>query len=290
MDDRQQDIKAGAGLEDSRINKEFIAFLNKWSSPVILVLAVAALVWAGLGKLEQMKLEKIDRAFADLQSATMGGNPSPASLNAIATDYAGIRSVSEIAKLTTTDLYIAAFIRGVQPGAQLDGLTGKPLNEADTLDDNQRQSFLNQAATLAQEVITTTEADDGKALLTMHGLIRAGAVAECKRDFDGAKAYYTRVIEIAERVQLPALAIFGQGRIDAVDSFDPDIALPHKDSLIALPGEEIPDLPEIPEPVPESVEESIEDAVQDAVEDAIDGSIDVSPETPAAEQPETDQP
>ncbi len=286
MDDRQQDIKAGAGLEDSRINKEFIAFLNKWSSPVILVLAVAALVWAGLGKLEQMKLEKIDRAFADLQSATIGGNPSPASLNAIASDYDGIRSVSEIAKLTTADLYIASFIRGVQPGAQIDSSTGNPVNETDALDDNQRQSYLDQAATLAQEVIASTEADDGKAILTMHGLIRAGAVAECKRDFDGAKAYYARVIEIANRVELPALAIFGQARIDAVDSFDPDIALPNKDSLVALPGEELPDIPEIPE----SVEESIGDGVEDAAEDSIESSEDVSSETPAVDQPETDQP
>ena len=127
MDDRQTEIRAGAGLEDSRINKEFIDFLNKWSSPVILVFAIAALAWAGLRWMEQKKVEKIDRAFGDLQAATMGGNPSPASLNVLAETYAGVRSVPVIAKLTTTDLYLTAYLRGVQPGSEISRLTGEPV-------------------------------------------------------------------------------------------------------------------------------------------------------------------
>ena len=69
MDDRQTEIRAGAGLEDSRINKEFIDFLNKWSSPVIMVFAVAALVWAGLRWMEQKKLEK---KYTALDSISIG--------------------------------------------------------------------------------------------------------------------------------------------------------------------------------------------------------------------------
>ena len=80
MDDRQTKIREGAGLEDSRINQEFVDFLNKWSSPVLIVLAVAALIWAGLTKLEQMKNEKIDNAFGEFQAAIEGGNPAPTSL------------------------------------------------------------------------------------------------------------------------------------------------------------------------------------------------------------------
>ncbi|MBL4809643.1 MAG: hypothetical protein JKY43_06250, partial [Phycisphaerales bacterium] len=246
MDDRQTDIKAGAGLEDSRINREFLDFLSKWSSPVIMVIAVAALVWAGLGWMEQKKIEKLDRAFGELQAATMGGNPSPASLNALAEEYAGIRAVPEIAKLTTIDLYLSAFLQGVQPGAQIDQITGEPINESDKLDENQRQVYLDQAGTLAQEVIALSEPDEGKALLTMHALIRAGAVAECKRDFDDAKGYYTRVIALANQIQMPSLSALGQMRIDALESFNPDMKLPSKDELAPLPGEEIVELPELP--------------------------------------------
>ncbi len=272
MDDRQTDIKAGAGLEDSRINKEFIDFLNKWSSPVIMVIAVAALVWAGLGWMEQKKIEKLDQAFGELQAATMGGNPSPASLNALAETFAGVRAVPEIAKLTTTDLYLSAYLQGVQPGAQLDQFTGEPINEADKLDENQRQLYLDQAGTLAQEVIALSESDEGKALLTMHGLIRAGSVAECKRDFDGAKAYYARVISLADQVQIPSLSAFGQMRIDALDTFNQDMTLPSKNDLVALPGEEIPDLPELPV-IPESEDAPSADSQE-----------------PASDQPEADQP
>jgi len=273
MDDRQTDIKAGAGLEDSRINKEFIDFLNKWSSPVILVFAVAALAWAGLRWMEQKKLEKIDRAFGDLQAATMGGNPSPASLNALAVDYAGVRAVPEIAKLTTVDLYLNAYLQGVQPGSQV-GPDGEPINESDKLDEGQRLVYLDQAGDIAQEVIELSQKDEGKALLTMHGLIRAGAVAECKREIDAAKGYYTSVVTLANQIQIPALAQFGQMRLDALDSFDPDLALPSRDDLVALPGEEIPELPDLP--------------VRPETE--VDEATEVDPDQATEEQTETEQP
>tara|TARA_R110002073_G_scaffold104622_4_gene236532 strand:- start:200037 stop:200903 length:867 start_codon:yes stop_codon:yes gene_type:complete len=288
MDDRQTEIRAGAGLEDSRINKEFIDFLNKWSSPVILVFAIAALVWAGLRWMEQKKVEKIDRAFGDLQAATMGGNPSPASLNVLAETYAGVRSVPVIAKLTTTDLYLTAYLRGVQPGSEISRLTGEPVNEGDVLDENQRQLYLDQAGDLAKEVIALTEGDDGKALLTIHGLIRAGAVAECKRDFDAAASNYNRVITLADQIQMPALGAFGQMRLDALGTFDQEIVLPNSSDLVALPGEEVFEIPAIPETTPESApvtEGDAEGADAEASESGVEDS-----ETPEADPVETDQP
>ncbi len=288
MDDRQTEIRAGAGLEDSRINKEFIDFLNKWSSPVILVFAIAALVWAGLRWMEQKKVEKIDRAFGDLQAATMGGNPSPASLNVLAETYAGVRSVPVIAKLTTTDLYLTAYLRGVQPGSEISRLTGEPVNEGDVLDENQRQLYLDQAGDLAKEVIALTEGDDGKALLTIHGLIRAGAVAECKRDFDAAASNYNRVITLADQIQMPALGAFGQMRLDALGTFDQEIVLPNSSDLVALPGEEVFEIPAIPETTPESAPVTEGDAEGADAEASESGTEDS--ETPEADPVETDQP
>ena len=288
MDDRQTEIRAGAGLEDSRINKEVIDFLNKWSSPVILVFAIAALVWAGLRWMEQKKVEKIDRAFGDLQAATMGGNPSPASLNVLAETYAGVRSVPVIAKLTTTDLYLTAYLRGVQPGSEISRLTGEPVNEGDVLDENQRQLYLDQAGDLAKEVIALTEGDDGKALLTIHGLIRAGAVAECKRDFDAAASNYNRVITLADQIQMPALGAFGQMRLDALGTFDQEIVLPNSSDLVALPGEEVFEIPAIPETTPESAPVTEGDAEGADAEASESGTEDS--ETPEADPVETDQP
>ena len=311
MDDRQTEIRAGAGLEDSRVNKEFIDFLNKWSSPVILVFAVAALVWAGLGKLEQMKIAKIDSAFGELQAATIGGNPSPASLNTIAEEYAGIKAVPEIAKLTTADLYLNAYISGIQPGATLSPLTGQP-EETDILDDAQRQVYLDQAQTLANDVISISEKDEGKVLLTIHGLIRAGAVAECKRDFDTAKSHYNRVITLANDAQLPALAYFGQTRIDAVDTFDQALALPSNDDLVPLPGEEPAEesavtpaiTPEVIDPSAnppadpsadplseaETIIDSAIESVNDASEDLNEAVENLTNDLPDPDAPESDNP
>ena len=285
MDDRQTEIRAGAGLEDSRINKEFIDFLNKWSSPVIMVFAVAALVWAGLRWMEQKKLEKIDLAFQQLQNATVGGNPSPATLLALAAEYEGVKSVPEIAKLTTVDLYLNAFLRGVEPGA---GQGGAPIEETDQLDEDQRNIYLDQAGTLAQEVIASTESVEGKELLTMHGLIRAGAVAESKRDFDGAKSFYSRMITLANEEGLPSLAHFGQIRLDAVDSYDIDLVLPSRDDLAVLPGEEVPEIPELPEELIDSTTDAVDEAgavIDEAIDEAADAVENESTE-PAVENPQ----
>ena len=264
MDDRQTQIRAGAGLEDSRINKEFIDFLNKWSSPVILVLAIAALVWRGLIWMDQKKIEKVDNAFGSLHAATAGGNPSPASLNALADEYSGVRSVAEIAKLTTADMYLTAYLRGVQPGATINPVTGEPLEESDKLDEGQRLVYLDQAADLASDVVATTEADEGKALLTMQGLIRMGAVAECKREFDRAKAEYSRVIELAQKIDMPSLVEFGQMRLDAVDSFDPNLELPSQGDLVILPGEEAPEIPDPVEPEATETDDAAESSDSEA--------------------------
>ena len=55
MDERQTQIRQGAGLEESRINTEFLDFLNKWSSPVLIVIglsteqSIAKLFYGGIG-------------------------------------------------------------------------------------------------------------------------------------------------------------------------------------------------------------------------------------------------
>lgn len=287
MDDRQTEIRAGAGLEDSRINKEFLDFLNKWSSPVIMVFAVAALVWAGLRWLDQKKIEKVDSAFGELHAATAGGNPSPATLNALAAEYAGVRSVPDLAKLTTADLYLNAYLRGVQPGAQI-GFDGEPIEESDRLDEQQRENYLQQAGALAREVVSMTEGDQGKVLLTVQALTRAGAVEECMRNFDAAKSDYERVISLAEQVNIPTLIQFGKMRIEALGTFNADMELPHKDLLVALPGEESLDIPaEIPALDADTSEDS-ESA--DAAPSDTPGGAEEEVESETSPESATDQP
>ncbi len=242
MDDRQSGIKEGAGLEDSRVNQEFVDFLNKWSSPVLITLAVAALIWAGLQYLERQRIAKIDQAFSELDSATQGGNPSPASLRTIAAEYEGVRAVPELALLTTTELYLNAFVVGFEPGAQIDPQTGLPVDGEDVLDEAQRKVYLEQAGQLASQVLDLASSVEGKELLAMQAMSRLATVEEGKRNFDGAVSMYQRLEALAKESQYPAIAAFASNRIANVDALKNIAPLPHKDQIVPLPGEEMPSL------------------------------------------------
>lgn len=242
MDDRQTKIREGAGLEDSRVNQDFVDFLNKWSSPVLLTLAVAALIWAGMQYLDRKKAQRIDQAFSELEAATSGGNPSPASLKTLASEYKGVRSVPELALLYTSDLYLEAFVTGIEPGAEIDPQTGQPINESDILDQSQRDAYRDQAGQLAQQVLDLTQGKPGKALIAMQAMTRLASVDEGKRDFDAARSMYERVKSTATESQYPTIVAFAQERLDNLDALKNTTALPDSDQLAPLPGEDQPEL------------------------------------------------
>ena len=295
MDDRQSGIKEGAGLEDSRVNQEFIDFLNKWSTPVIMTLAIAALVWAGLQKLDRMKTARVDQAFSELAATTQGGNPSPASLKLLADEFEGVRSISEMALLTASDLYLSAFVTGVNPGSTPDQMTGAFI-EPDLLDDSQRQAYLEQAGQAAQRVLDSSNAVAGKELIAMQAMSRLAAIAEGKRDFDGAKAMYGQLQSKATATSFPSIAQFAANRIDQIAEIKDLGSLPAQELISTLPGEDaMPTQEQIQEmlnkiqnetPVVES-----DAIIEPASDDAVEGDIpEVPVETPAeipAEAPES---
>ncbi len=237
MDDRQTEIRQGEGLSESRVNQDFVDFLNKWSSPVLMVLAVAALAYAGMQWMSKKKVEKVNSAFRDLGAAVAGGNPSPASLKTLATEYKGVRAVPELALLQTTDIYLSAYIRGIEPGTVIDPVTGLPTDDAGLLDDTQRSAYLDQAGQLAQQVIDLTEGKSAKAVLAIQAKIRLAVVHEGKRDFESAKATYLSAVAIATENGFPVLAKFAQKRAEETSTLSEVQGLPSNDQLMALPGE-----------------------------------------------------
>lgn len=237
MDDRQTKIREGAGLEDSRINQEFVDFLNKWSTPVLMTLAVAAGIWWLMQYMERKQNARIDQAFSELEAATSGGNPSPSSLSTIATDYAGVRSVPELAKLTASDIYLRAFTIGIEPGAQFDPVTRRVLNPDDILSTERRTMYLDLAQQTADEVLSSSKDKPGKALFAMQALTRLAAVQEGKRDFDAAKGYYEQLKVLGEKEQYATIVTFAESRIAKLDSLKQVGELPSSDQVPALPGD-----------------------------------------------------
>lgn len=245
MDDRQTQIRQGAGLEESRINTDFIDFLNKWSSPVLIGLGLIGLGWAGLRYLDRKKTEKIDGGFAAYSDVVSGTNPSPASLRNIATEFDGVRSVPELALLDTVDIYLRAAIAGVEPGAEIDPVNGLPRQETDRLDEARTISYLQQARDLSQQVIAATSEDEGKRLLTIHAMMRLAAAQEGLGASTEAKSTYASIVSMAKVSGFPELATLAEARGNAVDAVAGGVVLPSQGALAPLPGEQPVNIGEI---------------------------------------------
>ncbi len=236
MDDRQTKIREGAGLEDSRINQEFIDFLNKWSTPVCLVLLVAAGVYWGMNYLERQRVAKIDQAFSEYEAVIADGNPSPNSLKSIASANEGTQSIAELARLREVDLYLGAYTLGLEPGAQIDPVTQTVTNEEDILSEERRNQFLTFAESTAKQVLASTEGDENKVIFTMQALSRLASVEESRDQFDAARSYYERLGSIAESEKYPSIKSFAEKRIEELESLKSIGALPSQDQIPPLGG------------------------------------------------------
>ena len=74
MDERQTQIREAAGLDESRLNTEFVEFLRKWGPIALGVLAVAALAFVGRNYLREQSGIRTDRRVPQAR-AQREGNP-----------------------------------------------------------------------------------------------------------------------------------------------------------------------------------------------------------------------
>ena len=65
----QRQIQAGAGLQESRLNEDFINFLRKWGPFFTYGILAIVLVWLGIGQYQSWKARQSAQAFADLAAA-----------------------------------------------------------------------------------------------------------------------------------------------------------------------------------------------------------------------------
>ncbi len=247
LDERQQQIKEGAGLEESRLNVEFIDWLRKWSTPLLVVVALLVLAYVGYERWQLAKRAEVDRAFVQLDSITESPNPSPESLKSIADEFEGVRAVSPIARLAAADIYLQAARRGVKVGANMTS-AGAPAEATDLLNDEQRAAVLADAESLYARVFA--EAVDRRgweehAIGAAYGL---AAVAECRGDAATAGAHYGRVVDLAEAAGLAAHAETARKRLASL----PSLKMPRLYAAAELP--KLPWADELnPPPIPDAL-------------------------------------
>ncbi len=243
MDKPIEGLTQGAGREESRINQDFIDFLSKWSTPVLLVLAALAVAYWGWNQYKAMEVAKVNKATTAYTAATAGGNPNPDTLALVAREYDGVRSIGELASLDLADIYLLAVQRGLEPGAEYQ--PGETLPEGDKLTDERRASYLEKAGTLYAAVAEKTKSFVGKEELAVEAAFGLAAVAESNGDTDKAREHLNLAKEVAERGGFTVLAIAAERRIANLDN-----AM----TVVLFDEGSLPPLPEIaPPPAPEII-------------------------------------
>ncbi|MBS0190487.1 MAG: hypothetical protein U0573_14470 [Phycisphaerales bacterium] len=194
MEEQRQNIqiRERAGLEEARLNQDFIDFVTKWSTPLLVVIA---LVVGGNYLYQQYtkrENEKLTRGFEQLAAAAAVANPSPDSLRQVAADFEGVASVSVLAHLKAGDAYMRSIMRGVKPGADVNQ-DGTIANVSDELTDEDRAGFLSSAFEQYKLAAEQVKGKPGKETLYVGALFGMAAVAESRGQEAEAKALYEQI-------------------------------------------------------------------------------------------------
>lgn len=244
MEQRHQQIRERAGLEEARLNVEFIDFLRKWGPVVLTVAAIAAggrFVWM---KYHAAKIDKINRAFDEYNKSAMTANPSPLALKAVAEEYNGVRGIGQMARLDAADAYLRSVRAGIKPSATL-----KPDGTVETADDllteQDRATYLGEAEALYNKVLSDASSAD-QTMMSVSALYGLAAVAESRKEFDKAKGYYEQIASKVEGGPYAYHATLAKTRIAEL----PKLAeLPRLYTIAELPKIKGVD-PEPPPPAP----------------------------------------
>lgn len=251
MDERQAQIKEGAGLEESRVNQDLVDFLNKWSFPVLLIIAIVSGGYFVYNRFEQSKLAKRDAAFGELGNVESSPTPSVFALTSIADEYEGVGRVTELALLRAADLYLGA----VRSGMKLD----EPevvLSEEDVA------FYTDKARSLYQRVADRVAGNDDLTLYAVNAAFGLAATAETAGDLDLAREQYAKAESLATSSGYTSLATVAK-ELGAAVGTGTEARLYERDVLPRMPYE--------PEAPPQPLEATI-----DVIEDGAAG-----PELPA---------
>lgn len=213
MDQRQAEISVGKGLQESRVNQEFIDALKKWGPYVVMALSLVALAYFGVQRLEHSRDMSRDQAFIAYDEAVISRNP--ATLVEVAQTHAGAGAVEHLARLAAADIYLESFRTGVEPGVKVDR-EGKLEEGKSLLTKEQRDAQAGKAEALFQKVADAARGQD-QILLAAGALSGLAAIAEGRQQGETAKGFYQEIITLTEG-KFEALASSAKKRIETLDS------------------------------------------------------------------------
>lgn len=277
VDDRLKGLREGAGLEESRLNQEFLGWLNRWGNRLLWLALIALGLYVGNIQLGKMGRTKVDRAFSAYQEV-LAVDPTPERLVEVAQQHSGIRSVALMARLQAADLYLQSVRRGLVPGATV-GEDGSVLTSEDLLTDDRRTWSLDRAQELYQGVFDAGKDDPGMVVHAIGAGFGLAAIAESRFDGDGARTWYERVAELGDKFLFPEAAAEARARIERLADLASMAALYERASLpqgaIITDGSAALDLQQLiseMQVVEPTQDTSSDDPASDPAGDAGDGS------------------
>jgi len=257
MEERQTQIREGAGLEESRLNVEFIDWLRKWSSPILIAIALLALAYVGFQKLQAARIGKVNTAFREYTAVADSNAPSPESLKGVAEQYGAIRGIGVMARLEAADAYMAAIRTGVRPGAAVEA-DGSVKDAGDLLAAEDRTRILGEAEALYRAIADESASKPAMLVHRVSALYGLAAVAESRDDLAAAKGFYEKIVAEGEPAGFVTHVKIARDRIAGLDALPGRPALPAEAEVPPLPWAELPPAPiELPigppaiEPLPE---------------------------------------
>jgi tetratricopeptide (TPR) repeat protein len=209
MDDRQRTIVEGAGLEESRLNQDFIDFLRKWGTPILLLVVVAAVLYSGSTMWARYQERSHDQAYADFHAAAVAGSPD--NLVVVAEQHKGRGAVYELALIEAADAYLESARSGIRPG-------GDASNPDDKLTEEQIAGNLNRAGELYSRIVSGARSKRGHELHLLNGLFGQAAVFESLGNVEQARETLTRATEVARASGFAELGAVADERLGSLAS------------------------------------------------------------------------
>ncbi|MEQ9616514.1 MAG: tetratricopeptide repeat protein [Phycisphaerales bacterium] len=221
MDERQDKLQVGAGLQESRLNTDLIQWLEKWGTHILSVVAVIVLGYVGLQYWGKYQDSLRDNAFSAYEAArgTMGGDGvltgNPGNLVLVADEHDGIASVWQLAKLDAADIWLGCAWRGLRPGTEIQAHTPE-----DILTEEQIATYLNDAKAQYEQVLARVRTQDNGKPFQLRALDGLYAVALSQGDRDAARGHLEQLAEIAgdDYGRAAGIARFTLARLDAIPS------------------------------------------------------------------------
>ncbi|GAB4518850.1 MAG: hypothetical protein Tsb0013_22910 [Phycisphaerales bacterium] len=234
MDDRQQQVKIGAGLEESRLNQELIDWLNKWGLRILLVVLLVVAGYQGTQLLEARAETARNRVFVNFYD-TLTINDAGAMLD-YGDEHKDQPGIWELSYVRGGMMLLAEGTSGVRLGA----VNRFAPTDEEKLSRDERMQRYARASEVFGALADKVEGDPVKRLMLLQALNGKASAELSLGNADEAKALFERVVEMAQENGYEDIAAFARVRLSNWDDLLTAPAIVSRDEMPVTANPNLP--------------------------------------------------